>query len=104
MSFIFRLNYLNMLSTLAQKQKRFIWQQKTKTLTERMLHFFAQNMRKPVGEKHIFITMTTLGLVLNTHRIEISKMLKRLQEQGFIRLSRGKISFPAFEKALQEAI
>lgn len=104
MSFIFRLNYLNMLSTLAQKQKRFIWQQKTKNLTESMLLFFTQHMRKPVGEKHIFITMTTLGLVLNTHRIEISKMLKRLQEQGFISLGRGKIYFPAFEKALQEAI
>jgi len=99
---IFRMNILNLISTLAQKSARSLWTPRPSGLRQRIIRFFASHCSRPAGEKVINIKMTRLAEELNDNRINISSELNRMQDEQLLKLARAKIIVPALEKLLTE--
>lgn len=97
---IFRLNLLNIISTLSQRQSHAPWRPSPTTLEGKITRFIENHCMRPAGEKHLAIKMTRLAQELNDSRLDVSRALHQLQDKKLILLSRGYIHIPAFEKLL----
>jgi len=109
-SLIFRLNLAGILSTKLQKSEQRLWEQQyvphgstddekdVDALQHRIKEFLRQRCLTPVGPKTFFIKMTILGSILGKRRQEISIALNGMQEQGLVKLSRGKIVVPQMQR------
>lgn len=109
-SLIFRLNLAGILSTKLQKSEQRLWEQQyiphgftnddkdLDALQHRIKEFLRQRCLTPVGTKTFFIKMSTLGTILGKRRQEISIALNGMQEQGLVKLSRGKIVVPQMQR------
>lgn len=95
---IFRINLLNLVSTQSQKHNIRTRQSPPKTLEERIVRFIESNCVSPSGEKTIHIKMTRIAEEVNDSRLDASKALNHLQNQGLIQLFRERIYIPALEK------
>ncbi|MBQ8047694.1 MAG: Crp/Fnr family transcriptional regulator [Prevotella sp.] len=98
---IVRINLLNIMATLSQRQQRQPWRQAPKTLAERIVRFVEQHALRPAGHKVLHIKMERLAEELNDSRLDISSALHELDRRGLVILSRGVIDFPAFEDCLR---
>lgn len=99
---IFRLNYLNILSSRIQMANQKLWNARIGTMREKFINFIQARCQKPRGEKTLRITMKDLAFLTNEPTLKVSQMLNGLQKEGLIQLSRKEIYIPAFEKLLQE--
>ena len=99
---IFRLNYLNMLSNRAQVATEKLWRSHIGNTEEKILNFLTLRSMKPEGEKILKIKMEDLAGLIDETRINVSKVLNDLQEQGLVQLSRKEISIPALEKLIEK--
>lgn len=109
-SLIFRLNLAGMLSTKLQKWEQQLWEQQyipqgstdddkeVDALQHRIKTFLRQRCLTPAGTKTFFIKMSTLGSILGFRRQQISMALNGMQEQGLVKLSRGKITVEQMQK------
>jgi len=98
---IFRLNYLNILSNRAQRTNRTLWDTHIGSLSERFMNFIALRSQKQTGEKTLQITMEELAFLINGTRINLSRLLNDLQEEGLVQLKRKEIFIPQFERLTQ---
>ena len=98
--YIFRLNLLNILSTQSQKHQRRLWHPAAGNLQKRIITFVESHCLRPAGPKTLKIKMTRLAEELNDSRLEISRALNQMQEEGLIQLRRGVITIPAMEKLI----
>lgn len=99
---IFRLNYLNMLSNRSQVAHEKLWNSRIGNTEEKIVTFLTQRAIKPEGEKILKIKMEDLANLIDETRINVSKVLNDLQEQGLVQLSRKEISIPALEKLTEK--
>lgn len=99
---IFRINLLNLVSTLSQKQNRKIWKVPPKTLEERIVRFFEAHCVRPAGEKMLYIKMNRIAEELNDSRLDISRALNSMQDKQLLHLYRGRIHIPALEKLINQ--
>ena len=97
---IFHINLLNLISAQTQKMSRRILRVPSKTLEERIIRFFELHCLRPAGEKTFHIKMTRIAEELNDSRLNISRTLNRLQDQGLLHLYRERIHIPALEKMI----
>jgi len=97
---IFRINLLNLISTQSQKAFRRTLRVPPKTLEDRVIRFFESHSIRPAGEKMWYVKMTRIAEELNDSRLDISRALNNLQNQGLIRLYRSRIHIPALEKLI----
>ena len=88
---IFRLNFLNMVSSYGQNQNDNLWSAVPGTLEERIYHFIRTHIRRRQGEKLFKIKMEDLAMIVNDTRTNVSRFLNDLQNNGFIELHRGEI-------------
>ncbi len=95
---IFRLNYLNILSSRAQNYYARLWEHPEKSLRDRLIHFFVQRCEKPQGEKLFKAKMEDLALYMSTTRLNVSRTLNELQSEGLIELRRSEVLIPDIEK------
>lgn len=95
---IFRLNYLNILSSRYQTAHQKLWNGHIGTLEKKFAAFLLNRCQKADGEKYLQITMEDLGGLINETRINVSRMLKDLQEKGLLQLKRKEIYIPALDK------
>ena len=102
-SFVFRINFMNILSTRIQKMERQQWRPSSYSLRERVIRFFEQHVYNIGGEKIFFIKMITLAKEMNVKRIKVSNVLNELQNEHLLKLERGRIIIPALEKLIQKA-
>lgn len=91
---IFRVNFVNLLSTLAQQHSREPWRKASTTIREAIIRFFRLHCAVPSGPKDIRIKMTSLAHELNCSRLEVSIALNALRSEGLLSLSRGRITIP----------
>ena len=98
---IFRINLLNMLSTYAQKNERMLLRRYPESLEGRVIRFIADRCLRPAGKKTVKIKMRQLALELNDSRLDISKALNHLEENGVVALRRNYIDIERLEAALQ---
>ena len=95
---IFRLNLINMISTVSQKAERAAWQRTIDSDRVRMAKFFRDHCTIPTGRKTVRIKMARLAQEMNTGRLAVSRDLNAMEEQGLLAFSRGIITIPAIEK------
>ena len=95
---VFRLNLLNIYATQTQKLNRQPWRQCPQSLRERLVRFFVQHCVYPAGAKTFHILMNRLAAELNESRLEISRALNAMQNDGLLTLHRGRIEIPSLEQ------
>lgn len=95
---IFRLNYMNILSNRSQMYLQKLWVFPYGSIEQRFFNLIFSLSEKPIGKKTLKISMNYLGKVINTTRLNVSRTLNDLQNQGLINLRRGEIIIPALEK------
>ena len=96
---IFRINLLNIISTQSQKLQRNLLKKYPSSLEERIVNWIRFRCLTPVGHNKIKIKMTQLANEINDSRLDVSRALNRLEEQGWLKLSRGNIDIAAVETA-----
>lgn len=94
---VFRLNLLNIFATQTQKLSHQPWRQCPRTLRERLVRFFVQHCIYPAGPKTFHILMNQLADELNDSRLNVSRVLNAMQDEGLLKLSRGRIEVLSLE-------
>jgi len=97
---IFQLNYLNILSSRCQVAYQILWDTHIGSLPEKFINFLALRCQKQEGEKILQITMEDLSHLINETRINLSRLLNELQDQGLVQLKRKEIHIPRFENLI----
>ena len=97
---VFRLNLLNLYATHAQKLSRQFWRYAPVSLSDRIVRFFVQHCVYPAGPKTFHILMNRLAAEVNDSRLDVSRVLNRLQQEGKIVLHRGRVEIPQMERLL----
>ncbi|MBR1469902.1 MAG: Crp/Fnr family transcriptional regulator [Prevotella sp.] len=97
---VFRLNLLNIVSAQSHRMYKHLWHPQPSDLGQRIVRFVAERSLRPAGPKQLHVKMTRLAQELNDSRINISRALNRLQDDGMLSLGRGKIEIPALERLL----
>lgn len=98
---IFTINLLNMVSSKAQGAHKKIWGNTPRSIEGRIILFIALRTETTTGEKTITIKMERLATELCESRINISRALNHLQDEGLVMLSRKEIHIPDFSKLLK---
>lgn len=97
---IFRLNYMNIISTYAQLANSRLWSNPPNGIEERIIHFILSHTEKHIGEKSLKIKMEDLARYVDGTRLSVSKALNSLHEKKFIELKRREIYIPEVSKLL----
>ena len=97
---VFRLNLMNHLATQSQKLIQSLWRRSPQTLQERISRFFFQHALYPAGAKTFHILMERLAEEVNDSRLDVSRVLNRMQADGLLELHRGRIEIPQLERLL----
>lgn len=96
----FRLNMLNYLATRVQQRISMAWGRPPADLRECIIRFFASRCLHLRGRKEFLIYMERLAAELNDSRLDVSRALKALAEDGLIGVGRGRITIPLMERLL----
>jgi CRP-like cAMP-binding protein len=97
---VFRLNLLNLFATQTQKLSRQLWHSASTSLADRIVRFFVIHCVYPAGPKMFHILMNRLAVEVNDSRLEVSRVLNRLQHDGKVVLHRGRVEIPQIERLL----
>lgn len=95
---IFRLNFLNILSSRCQANNEKLWNYIISDANHKFIHFLLHRSQIPYGEKTLKVTMEDLAFMLNETRINVSKMLNEYQKKGVLQLKRKEIFIPDLSK------
>lgn len=88
---IFRLNYQNIISGRAQNLHRRLWVMPGGELRQRIVWFLLMHMERPMGRKVVKIKMDTLAQIINETRLNVSRALNQMQDEGLVALHRGEV-------------
>lgn len=91
---IFNLNFLNILSNRAQIMQDKLLNTHIGSIQEKIVNFLVLRCSQLTGCKELFITMEDFANLIDETRINVSKTLNALQEEGLISLSRKCIRIP----------
>lgn len=94
---IFRLNYMNLISSRAQNLYARLWEETPHTLEEKIASFILVHTEKCQGEKILKVKMDDLAHCLDDTRLNVSKALNSLQERNLLSLHRKEIQIPNAE-------
>lgn len=98
---VFRMNYINYISTHAQTFQYKLWNTlPEKGAKDKIIRFLLKYAGKPEGEKTVYIRMLDLAGILDETRLSVSNALNDLQKQGLIELSRQTIYVPELSKLI----
>lgn len=98
---VFRLNLLNIVSTMTQKLQRLPWRTIPAGVRRKIFSFVENRSMRPAGEKVLNIGMVRLGNEIGESRLNVSIELKALDNEGLIVQKKNKIIIPALEIALK---
>lgn len=97
---IFRLNLLNMVCTQSQRLSRLPWRTEPTNIRHKIARFVKERSLKPAGMKILNIKMERLSREIGESRLNTSRELNSMKEQGIISLRRGEIQIDALEKLM----
>lgn len=95
---VIRINILNLLAHTVQKFHNALLMRQPEKLDGRIIKYIKERCIYPAGRKVMKIKMTQLAEELNDSRLDISRALNDLSQQGMISLHRGTITIEAIEK------
>ncbi len=88
---IFRLNYLNIISSRAQNMYKRLWAETEDSTEKRIVHFILEHSERPTGRKVLKIKMEDLARFISDTRLNVSKALNKMQAKGLMELHRGEV-------------
>lgn len=91
---VFRLNVLNILSTLSQRRHLKFWTTTSSETESHIIRFLHQHCRLQTGRKTFHIKMNNLAEAIHASRIEVSAALNKMNNERKIILQRGIITIP----------
>lgn len=97
---IFGINLLNLISRQEQVLDHQIWRNIPHSIEGRIARFIALRSELQCGRKRLIIKMEELANQLSETRINISRALNSMQQQGLLELSRKEILVPSLEELL----
>lgn len=99
---IFTINFLNLISRRAQMQNYAIWNYTPTSIKGRIVQFIGMRCNNINGRKSIQIKMERLASILCETRLNVSKALNELQQEGYIELHRKEIIVPSLKRMIDE--
>lgn len=97
---VFRINFINLLSTTCQRHDFRLWQPTPTTLRERIIRYFFSLCQHPAGHKTYYVLVRQLAQCFNTNEKEISHTLAQMESDHLITHHRGRIEVPMIERLL----
>ena len=97
----FQLNLFNLMSAKCQRALLDPWDNHPSTLRQHVANFLIRHCQMPTGKKIFYILMRQLANEINDSRLDVSKTLNEMEEEGLLILSRGKITVPAIERIIE---
>lgn len=94
---IFRLNFLNSISMLAQRMGRIPWRRQSDGIRQQFVDFLRLRCLTQAGPKVVKIRMEDLAHELHQSRLNVSRMLNGMQHEGLLSMSRGVLAIPQLE-------
>ena len=94
---IFRLNFLNSISMLAQRMGRIPWRRQSDGIRQQFVDFLRLRCLTQAGPKVVKIRMEDLAHELHQSRLNVSRMLNGMQHKGLLSMSRGVLTIPQLE-------
>ena len=91
---VFRLNVLNILSTLSQRRNLKFWTITSSETESHIIRFIHQHCRLQTGRKTFHIKINNLAEAIHASRIEVSAALNKMNNERKIILQRGIITIP----------
>lgn len=101
---IFRLNYLNIISSRAQNLHKRLWKAPQTDLEQRIISFIAEHSERTSGEKILKIKMKDWADYLNCTRLNLSKTLHAMEEENRIYLRRKEIIIPDLQTLAKQRL
>lgn len=98
---IFTINFLNLISRRAQMQSYAIWNYTPSSIKGRIVQFIGMRCNSVNGRKSVQIKMERLAGILCETRLNVSKALNEMQDEGFIELHRKEIVVPSLKKMIE---
>lgn len=99
---IFTINFLNLVSHREQAQNWAIWNYTPTSIKGRIVQFIIMRCNEINGTKRIQIKMERLAELLCETRLNVSKALNELKDEGYIELQRKEIIVPSLKKLTEE--
>lgn len=99
---IFTINLLNLISRRAQMQSYAIWSYTPASIKGRIAQFIGMRCNSINGTKRVQIKMERLATLLCETRLNISKALNELQDDGYIELHRKEIIVLSLKRLINE--
>jgi len=94
---VFRINFVNALSSEIQRMSRLSMRPQGKTVEARICRLVEQVATFPTGMKDLSITMNQLASELSTTRLNVSEALHRLEDQNLVKVQRGHLVIPSLQ-------
>ena len=101
---IFTINLLNLISRKAQMQSHAIWNYTPTSIKGRIAQFIGMRSSCINGRKSLHIKMERLAALLCETRLNVSKALNELKDEGYIELQRKEIVVPSLKKMIDGII
>lgn len=98
---IFQLNLLNIISTQSQRITHQPWRVRPQGIRNKIIRFVETHSMRPAGEKTLYIKMETLATLIAESRLNVSKELNAMHQEGLINITRGIIHIPALEELMK---
>ena len=99
--YIFRLNFLNILSNHCQTAQNKLWNTHIGSLSEKFIQFISLRSQTQTGEKTLLITMEDLANLISETRINVSRLLNQLQADGHLTLRRKGMVIHDYQKMVE---
>ena len=97
---IFRINLLNIITTYAQRHARRPWHVPPVMIRDKIIRFVSERCRIPAGHKQVVIKMEQLASLIGESRLNLSRELHALENEGLIALRRGEFEIFALQNLL----
>ena len=94
---VFRFNLLNLLCTQEQRSQNIPWQRMPKGIKEKIAFFIAARCLCTTGSKSLVVGMVRLAEEIGESRLNVSRALHAMQDEGLLKMSRERIDVFALE-------
>ena len=101
---IFRINFINLISSKAEDLHAQQWDIRSKTLEERFIDLIRNLCTTPQGPKTMHAKMGELARLLDCTRLKVSGILNKWEEEGFITMHRKAFVIHDMAKLLEKAL
>ena len=98
--YVFRINLLNILTTQNQRMLRHPWRVLPATRRDKIVRFLFDHSLRPAGHKRFHIGMQLLATHIGESRLNVSRELHLMEQEGLLSLGRGMIEVKALERLL----